>query len=507
MGIRDDNDTNTSHVTATLNIGGGTVTIGNIGSSGAMGQNNNGVGTGTATATLNVTGGTVGIGSISNMALNGGFNGTVTATLNFLGGTVTMGGDITRFSTSGSNADAILNLDGSMLDMAGNNIGGAGGLALDEVNLKSGTLKNVGEVNNGAAITKTTGGTLVLDGNNTYTGDTNIDAGILSVINGSAIPDTSDVTINGGALHIGTNAPTDDETIGGLTLSGGNVTAASTLTVTGPIVASASGTIGDSGTLDLNGQTVTVTNGGDTLTVTRNIVDGVGDQLVKNGAGTLEIGGGATLGGPSVDGIDILGGTVSITGGTVDLQGGNVQTNGNMFNLAGGILQNVDTIFGTLDQTGGTLINSLNSPDTMTITGDYNQTGGTFVVDIAGEFLGDYDIYDVGGTATLDGVLKINLLDGFQPGVTGVTGIFWDVLVADMITIGPNFSLDTSMAQFTSAPFRGWAYEIVDLGNGRFALRLFVTPEPASVLVWGVAGLAALLYARRRRWLPLAGGR
>jgi len=84
--------------------------------------------------------------------------------------------------------------------------------------------------------------------------------------------------------------------------------------------------------------------------------------------------------------------------------------------------------------------------------------------------------------------------------------IFWDVLVADMISIGPNFSLDTSMVQFTSAPYRGWAYEIVDLGNGRFALRLFVTPEPASALVWGVAGLAALLYARRRRDRS-AGGR
>jgi len=47
----------------------------------------------------------------------------------------------------------------------------------------------------------------------------------------------------------------------------------------------------------------------------------------------------------------------------------------------------------------------------------------------------------------------------------------------------------------------------VDLGDGRFALRLFVAPEPASLLVWGVAGLAALLYARRRGRGASAGGR
>jgi len=266
------------------------------------------------------------------------------------------------------------------------------------------------------------------------------------------IPNTATITINSdGLLDLFGN----NETVGPLTLASGQVDGSSgsdTLTLAGTLSSSGTSSVGGANdTLDVNGNTLNVTGG--TLTVTRTIEDGAGNQLVKNGLGTLEIAGGATLGGPGVDGIDIQGGTVSITGGTVDLQGGNVQTNVNMFSLAGGILQNVDTIFGTLDQTGGTLINSLNSPDPMTITGDYNLGPlGTFVVDIAGNFLGDYDIYDVGGIAVLDGTLKINLLGGFEPGLTGVTGIFWDVLVADAITIGPNFSLDTSMAQFTSSP-------------------------------------------------------
>jgi MYXO-CTERM domain-containing protein len=111
----------------------------------------------------------------------------------------------------------------------------------------------------------------------------------------------------------------------------------------------------------------------------------------------------------------------------------------------------------------------------------------------------DYDIYDVAGNVYLNGILKIVLQDGFEPGFTAVTGVFFDVLLADMLTIGPQFALDTSMATFTSSPYRGWVYEVVQLPDGRWALRLLVTPEPASYLVWAVAGLAALLSARRRR--------
>jgi len=385
-----------------------------------------------------------------------------------------------------------------------------------------------------ADLTKAGSGTLVLDGAsaNTYTGLTSVNNGTLElskpastnafagnlVIGDGAggtgtavvrlaaaeqIPDLSTITINSdGVLDLFGS----DETVGPLTLVSGQVDGSSgtdTLTLAATLNSSGTSSVGGANdTLELNGNDLNVTGG--TLTVTRNIVDGAGNQLVKNGPGTLEIGGGATLGGPGVDGIDIQDGTVAITGGTVDLQGGNVQTNGNMFNLAGGILQNVDTIFGTLDQTGGTLINSLNSPDTMTITGDYNQTGGTLVVDIAGESLGQYDIYSVGGSATLDGALKVNLLAGYQPESAEP---FWDVVVASVLTIGPSFSLDLSMAALAN-PQLQWAYERVDLGGGLFALRLYLiaTPEPASVLVWGVAGVAALLYARRRRDRS-AGGR
>ena len=443
-------------------------------------------------------------------------------------GTLVLSGTNTYSTTTISTATLQIGNAGTTGTLGTGAVSIASGASLVFDRTNSYTVTNT--ISGAGTLTQNGSGTTVLDGAsaNTYTGLTSVNNGTLELSKpastnafggdlvigdgagaaGSAvvrlaateqIPDGSAITINSdGLLDLFGN----DETVGSLTLVSGHVVGSvgtDTLTLTGDVTSSGTSSIGGKDdTLDVNGNDLNVSSG--TLTVTRHVVDtsAAPSQLVKDGPGHLELGGGATLGGPGVVGIDILGGSVAITNCPVDLQGGDVDTNGNLFGLDGGILQNVDTIFGTLDQTGGTLINSLNSPDTMTITGDYNQTGGTLVVDIAGESLGQYDIYSVGGSANLDGTLKVNLLGGFQP---GLQPFFWDVVVASAVTIGPSFSLDVSMAPL-ARPEAHWAYERVDLGGGLFALRLLYvipTPEPASVLVWGVAGLAALFYGYRRR--------
>jgi autotransporter-associated beta strand protein len=136
--------TNTTPVSGTLNLGGGTV---NVGSGGII------------IASNSITGGNV-----------------VTGTLNLTGGTVKLGGDIVKGRASGGTAT--VTLDGGTLDLQGHNWGGA--VAIDTNNFLSGTLKNVGQINNGASgLTKTGSGTLLLRGNNTYTGGTVVSAGTL----------------------------------------------------------------------------------------------------------------------------------------------------------------------------------------------------------------------------------------------------------------------------------------------------------------------------------------
>jgi autotransporter-associated beta strand protein len=183
MGIRNNNNS-ANGVTAELNIGGGSATIGGI----SMAQNTGAIGSGTATATLN-----------------------------FTGGTITMGGNISQVTNSAQSIGT-LNLDGATLDMGGFNIGGA--IAVTNVNLKSGTLKNVGQINNGAAISKTTTGTLTLDGTNTHTGATNVTSGTF-VLNGTHTPGggAGTYTISSNANLLGTG-----ETNGNLhALSGSTV--------------------------------------------------------------------------------------------------------------------------------------------------------------------------------------------------------------------------------------------------------------------------------------------
>lgn len=120
--------------------------------------------------------------------------GIVTSTLNLNGGSLSVGGAITRGSdlTVGN-----VNLNGTALDLNGHAIGDA--INPVTLNLQSGQLSNVSEINGGAAFIKTGAGTLVLGGINAFSGQTLVNAGRLLVSSGDALQNTSGVTVAGGA--------------------------------------------------------------------------------------------------------------------------------------------------------------------------------------------------------------------------------------------------------------------------------------------------------------------
>jgi autotransporter-associated beta strand protein len=169
---------------------------------------------------------------------------TASGTFIINGGTANITGAIKDASTSPlGTSNTTLTLDGGTLDMKGNPIGGdgtAGNLAIDNLNFRSGTLRNVSQINHGSTgLTKTTSGTLTLSGTHTYTGATTIAAGKL-VLDGSI---TSNLTATNGTLAaLGDPVITGDleipspgtfEATPGVTLTAsGNVTLAGALGLT-----------------------------------------------------------------------------------------------------------------------------------------------------------------------------------------------------------------------------------------------------------------------------------
>jgi autotransporter-associated beta strand protein len=175
---------------------------------------------------LRIGGGTAAIGSLS---LSGG-GPSATGILHVTGGTVTMGGDIVKQP----GGRALLWLDGGTLDMQGNAIGSAAA-AIDVVGLYAGTLRNVSEINGGGPLTKSTAGTLTIEGVNAYAGSLTVaegtlkyngtytGGGLITVQGGATLMGTGSlaaVTVEaGGAIRPGNSAGT--LTVGALTLDGG----------------------------------------------------------------------------------------------------------------------------------------------------------------------------------------------------------------------------------------------------------------------------------------------
>ena len=162
--------------TATVNISGSTTTLGAVN---LAVNSSTATGATSATSALNISGGAVSVtGGISMGGTGGNALNLVNNTLAVTGGSLAVGGDI-GYSDGAGTENIAVTLDGGSLEMNGNAIGSAG--AAVSFNAQSGTLRNLGELNGGGALTKSTEGVLIFEGVNSHSGGTTISGGTAQV--------------------------------------------------------------------------------------------------------------------------------------------------------------------------------------------------------------------------------------------------------------------------------------------------------------------------------------
>ncbi len=174
--------------TATVSGSGSTLSSSGMLEVGDVGVGELSINTGGSVSCLGLT---IGVGPLSSgtctvtgglSALNIGSAGVVmsqngaNSDLNLSGGIVDIHGHITDAGTGQST----FILDGATLDMNNNTIGGVN--PIDIPVFRSGTLKNVGEINNGTGFNKDGTGTLFLNTTNTYSGSTSVSEGTLYLV-------------------------------------------------------------------------------------------------------------------------------------------------------------------------------------------------------------------------------------------------------------------------------------------------------------------------------------
>lgn len=248
------------------------------------------------------------------------------------------------------------------------------------------------ELAGGAMLMKADKGLLILNGNNTYTGGT---------------------AINGGVLRVSRDANLGAAS-GGLSFSGGALDVTADMT--------------SARTFDFVGSGSILNAANTTLTLTGTL-SGAG-RLVKDGAGTLVLAGTGGTGGITVgSGVLLVNGDYSAMGGLSHVASG--ATLGGK-GVIGGDVSIAD---------GGILSPGAGAPGTLTIGGDLSLSGASRLAfelgeaNVAGEALNDLVV--VGGDLTLDGVLDVTVPTGgaFDIGVYRLFD-YGGVLTDNGLTLG-----------------------------------------------------------------------
>lgn len=205
--------------------------------------------------------------------------------------------------------------------------------------------------------------------------------------------------------------------------------------------------------------------------------------------------------------------------GTVNIQGGGVLSNlaGSTYSQTAGqtvvdgtlnSVSAVQIVLGGLSGTGtinGSVTNSFGTVQpgdalgTLAINGDYTQgSRGTLVIELDGTANGNFDVLDVSGLATLDGLVDFTAMNGFAP-VAGDDFVF--------------LLFDSNSGNFSKVDFTNWSCPVNDtctdvLGPNSLSLEIngttTPTPEPSPVFLLGIALLALGVCYRWKRTAAIA---
>lgn len=336
-------------------------------------------------------------------------------------------------------------------------------------------------------------GTIVVAGENTYSGGTVIPSGAKLVIIGNRALGDGPVYLRGGVLRT-------------------SASAAAVTYVSNAVLIEANSTMGESvsrhvtylGPVTLVGGTRTITlNGADTATFAGPIGDdGFGYGLTEAGSSTLTLSGTNTYTGPT----RVAGGTLALSGEGTISNSASIQidagatlsvtdrTGGSMSLVAGQTLKGGGTFAGgSITEAGSTLSPGL-SPGVLTFNGTLQMSSGSvFSVELNGTTAGtEYDQVNMNnnGLTLLSPTLAVTL--GFMPALNDTFLIFTGLNGYDPVFNGTfDGKPDSSVFSVGSTQFR-IDYNATDI-------TLTVVPEPAALGALGLAAALSVLLRRRMR--------